>query len=290
MRSNLILRCVSAVCFTVLLALFGASPFLHAQGGEPQYFAIRGAKVVPVSGPAAENATIVISRGLITAVGKDIAIPPEAWVIDGKGLTVYPGLIDSLTDVGLSLALPAGGESGPRRPQEGARGPEDRPFSTPWRSAADEVSLSDKRIETWRSAGFTTVVSAPKGGIFPGQAAVLDLAGERAGDLVVKSPVAIPLSFQTSGGFGGGFPSSIMGSLAYVHQVWLDTEWSIKAQATYEKNPRSVAFPRTIPYNSAGPSNLLIAGTSTAPITAFMAARWPMKWLRKLPRKNFPCL
>ncbi len=244
MRSNLILRCVSAGCFTVLLALFDASPSLHAQGGEPQYFAIRGAKVVPVSGPAAENATIVMSRGLITAVGKDIAIPPEAWGIDGKGLTVYPGLIDCFTDVGLPIAPPASGEGGPRRSQEGARGPEDRPFSTPWRSAADEVILSDKRIETWRSAGFTTVVSAPKGGIFPGQAAVLDLAGERAGDLVVKSPVAIPLSFQTSGGFGGGFPSSIMGSLAYVHQVWLDTEWSIKAQATYEKNPRSVARPR----------------------------------------------
>src|SRR6266702_3053999 len=243
MRSNLILRCVSAVCFTVLLALFGASPFLHAQGGEPQYFAIRGAKVVPVSGPAAENATIVISRGLITAVGKDIAIPPEAWVIDGKGLTVYPGLIDSLTDVGLSLALPAGGEGDPRRPQEGARGPEDRPFSTPWRSAADEVSLSDKRIETWRSAGFTTVVSAPKGGIFPGQAAVLDLAGERAGDLVVKSPVAIPLSFQTTGGFGAGFPDSLLGVLSYIHQVWLDTDWSMKAQAIYEKNPRGVARP-----------------------------------------------
>src|SRR5712692_7389235 len=244
MRLKLILRCVSAVCFTALLALFFAAPPLHAQGGEPQYFAIRGAKVVAVSGPPVEDATIVISRGLITAVGKDIAIPPEAWVIDGKGLTVYPGLIDSFTDVGIPVAPPAVGESGPRRPQEGARGPEDRPFSTPWRSAADEVSLSDKRIETWRSSGFTTVVSAPKGGIFPGQAAVLDLAGERSGDLVVKSPVAIPVTFQTSGGFGGGFPGSIMGSLAYIHQVWLDTEWGTKAQATYEKNPRGVARPR----------------------------------------------
>ena len=244
MRSSLILRCVSAVCFTAVLALFWAAPALQAQGGEPQYFAIRGAKVVPVSGPPVENATIVISRGLITAVGKDIAIPPEAWVIDGKGLTVYPGLIDSFTDVGIPVAPPASSEGGPRRPQEGAHGPEDRPFSTPWRSAADEVSLSDKRIETWRSAGFTTVVSAPKGGIFAGQAAVLDLAGERAGDLVVKSPVAIPVAFQTSGGFGGGFPSSIMGVLAYVHQVWLDTEWSTEAQATYEKNPRSAARPR----------------------------------------------
>ncbi len=230
MRSNLILRGELAVCFTALLALCGAVPSLQAQGGEPQYFAIRGAKVVPVSGPPVENASIVISRGLITAMGRDVAVPPEAWVIEGKGLTVYPGLFDSFTDVGIPAAPPASAEGGPRGAQESARGPEDRPYSTPWRSAADEVSLSDKRIETWRSAGFTTVVSAPKGGILPGQAAVLDLAGERAGDLVVKSPVAIPVVFQTSRGFGGGFPSSIMGVLAYLHQVWLDTEWSTKAQ------------------------------------------------------------
>ena len=245
MRSSLILRCASAVCATVFLTLFCAAPNLHAQGGEPQYFAIRGAKVVPVSGAPIENATIVISRGLITAIGKDVTIPPEAWVIEGKGLTVYPGLFDSFTDVGMPTAPATGGEGGPRRGgQEGARGPEDRPGSTPWRSAADEASLSDKRIETWRGEGFTTVVSAPKGGIFPGQAAVLDLAGERNGDLVVKSPVAIPLGFQTSGGFGGGFPNSIMGVLAYIHQVWLDTKWSTAAQAIYEKNPRSTARPR----------------------------------------------
>ena len=116
MRPNLILRCVSTVCFTALLGLFYAVPRLLAQGGEPQYFAIRGAKVVPVAGPPMENATIVIARGLITAVGKDIAIPAEAWVVDGKGLTVYPGLIDSFTDVGLPVAPPPSSEGGPRRP------------------------------------------------------------------------------------------------------------------------------------------------------------------------------
>ena len=244
MRSSLIRRCASAVCLSALLLLSYGAPTLFGQGGEPLYFAIRGAKVVPVSGPPMENATVVVSRGIITAVGKDVAIPPEAWVIEGKGLTVYPGLIDSFTDVGIPAAAPTGGEGGPRRPQETARGPQDRPGSTPWRTAADEVSLSDKRIETWRSAGFTTVVSAPKGGFFPGQAAVLDLGGERAGDLVVKSPVAIPVSLQLSGGFGGGFPDSLMGALAYVHQVWLDTDWSVKAQAAYEKNPRGSERPR----------------------------------------------
>jgi hypothetical protein len=246
MHLKLLRVCACSAGFAGILAILCFAPALLAQGGEPQYFAIRGAKVVPVSGPPVEGATVVISRGVITAVGKDAAIPPEAWVIDGKGLTVYPGLVDAFTDVGMPAAsTPAGGEGGgPRRPQESSKGPEDRPGSTPWRSAADEVSLSDKRIESWRSAGFTTVISAPKGGFFPGQAAVLDLFGEHAGEFVVKSPVAIPVAFQTSGGFGGGFPNSLLGVLAYIHQVWLDTDWSTRAQAIYEKNPRGVARPR----------------------------------------------
>jgi imidazolonepropionase-like amidohydrolase len=224
-------------------ALFGAARTV-AQGGEPQYFAIRGATVVPVSGPRFESATIIISRGVIKAVSKDATIPDEASVIEGKGLIVYPGLIDSFTDVGIPPVLaPSGGEAGSRSQQPISRGPEDRPGSTPWRSAADEASLSDKRVETWRSAGFTTVVSAPKGGMFPGQAALLNLAGERNSDMVVKTPVAIPVSLETSGSFAS-FPGALMGSIAYVRQVWLDTEWSTKSQAIYEKNPRGVARPR----------------------------------------------
>jgi hypothetical protein len=225
------------------VAMLGATRAV-AQGGEPQYFAIRGATVVPVSGPRLENATVIISRGVIKAVSKDATIPDEAWVIEGKGLIVYPGFIDSFTDVGIPPALaPTGGEGGARPQAPASHGPEDRPGATPWRSGADEASLSDKRVETWRSAGFTAVISAPKGGMFPGQAALLNLGGERNGDMVVKSPVAIPVSLQPVGNFSS-FPGSLMGSLAYVRQVWLDTDWSTKSQAIYEKNPRAVARPR----------------------------------------------
>jgi Amidohydrolase family len=239
---------------TASLALvLTAAPKMAGQGGEPRYFAIRGATVIPVSGARLENATVIISRGVITAVAKDARIPEEAWVIDGKGLTVYPGLFDAFTDVGIPPSPPsppAGGDAVPRAPQPISRGPEDRPGSTPWRDAAGEASLSDKRLEMWRSAGFTTVVSAPKGGIFPGQAALLDLAGERNGDLVVKAPVAIPISLQPVGNFAS-FPGSLMGTLGYVHQVWLDTDWSTKVEALYEKNPRGVARPRYDRTNTA---------------------------------------
>jgi imidazolonepropionase-like amidohydrolase len=237
------LRFALGVVAAVGVALLGSAR-AAAQGGEPQYFAIRGATVVPVSGPRLENATVIISRGVIKAVAKDATIPDEAWVIEGKGLIVYPGFIDSFTDVGIpSAPAPSGGESGSRPQPPASRGPEDRPGSTPWRSAADEATLSDKRVETWRSAGFTTVISAPKGGMFPGQASLLDLAGDRNGDMVVKTPVAVPVSLQPAGGFAS-FPGSLMGSIAYVRQVWLDTDWSTKAQAIYEKNPRGVARPR----------------------------------------------
>jgi imidazolonepropionase-like amidohydrolase len=233
--------------FVLLGAMLGflAAPAAQAQGGEPRTFAIRGAKVVPVSSAPLENATVVVSRGIITAVGTNVAIPPDAWVIDGKGFTVYPGLIDGFTDVGVAAATPAPstGEGGARPQPAISRGPEDRPATTPWRSAADEVNPGDPRVETWRSAGFTTVIAAPKGGLFPGQAAVLDLGGERAGDLVVKSPVAIPVSLQAPGGFRS-FPGSQMGTIAYVRQVWLDTNWDTQAEAIYEKNPRGVERPK----------------------------------------------
>lgn len=241
MPTRVFSQCGLALCIALAVSAFAVAD-ARAQGGEPPYFAIRGARIVPVQGRTLENATIIISQGIIAAIAPDAKIPDEAWIIDGKGLTVYPGLIDSFTDVGLTApaasATPAGTDAAPRPWSTVARGPDDRPGTTPWRSAADEVNLGDKRIDTWRNGGFTTVVASPKVGYFPGIAAVLDLAGDRAGDFVVKSPAAIPLNLRPAGGFGSGFPDSLMGVLAYVRQVFLDTEWSTRAQAAYEHNSR----------------------------------------------------
>src|SRR3972149_5043392 len=132
------LRPLLALALTALLAL-GPLAAQAQRPNEPPYFAIRGARIVTVSGPVIENGTVVIARGLIVAVGADRAVPPEAWVIDGKGLTVYPGLIDSLTTLGLPAAAPPGGgaasmsealQQAARNPL--ARGAEDRPGNNSW--------------------------------------------------------------------------------------------------------------------------------------------------------------
>jgi imidazolonepropionase-like amidohydrolase len=226
-RPNLLV--LLAVCAAVLI---GRAYTARGEGGEPRYFAVKNARIVPVSGPVIENGTVVIAKGLIQSVGTDVAIPPEAWVIDGKGLTVYPGLIDAGTNLGLAQD----DEAKKRGTGPSASGPEDRPATTPWRVAADELKTDDKRIESWRSAGFTTALSVPDGGIFPGQASVIDLAGERTGNYIVRHRAVVPLSFKPVGGFFG-FPDSLMGTIAYVRQVLDDTAWYTQAEPIYQANP-----------------------------------------------------
>jgi imidazolonepropionase-like amidohydrolase len=232
----------AAILAALLLTTLQPQP---ARADRPPYFAITGAKIVPVSGPPIEGGTVVIANGLIAAVGEDVAIPPEAWVIDGKGLTVYPGLIDAMTNLG-QAAAPAARAGGPpsagppqpaQQPAQRSQGPEDRPATTPWENAADELNAKDAKFEQWRNAGFTTVVSVPSQGIFPGMGAVVNTAGERAGDLVVKAPATLQIAFASPGGFTG-FPGSLMGTLAYIKQVFHDTNHYAQAQPMYEKDPK----------------------------------------------------
>jgi imidazolonepropionase-like amidohydrolase len=239
-----------AVCAVAVVAFHSPR---SAQAEEPRYFAITNARIIPVSGPPIDGGTVVISNGLITAVGKDVAVPPEAWVIDGKGLTVYPGLIDALTDLGLPSAAPAtppgGGQQNvaallaAQQGQRQARGPEDRPGTTPWLVAADDLKPNDRRIQTWREAGFTTALAAPSNGIFPGQGSIINLAGEEPGAMVVKAPATLQVNTARTGGFGGGFPSALMGALAYVKQVFIDTAWYAQAQPVYDAHPRGLERP-----------------------------------------------
>src|SRR5450755_4536650 len=98
---------VAAFCWSLTSLL--TVPRVAAQGGVPEYFAIRGATVVPVSGPRMENTTVVVAHGVITQIARDAGIPAEAWVIEGQGLTIYPGLFDSFTDIGILSATPAPG-------------------------------------------------------------------------------------------------------------------------------------------------------------------------------------
>src|SRR5580692_9821916 len=97
----------------LVLGLLLITAYALAQG--PSAVAIRNAKIVTVSGPVIAKGTVILRNGLIEAVGENVQVPADAWVVDGEGMTVYPGLIDALSTVGMPGAAPvaaAGGRGG----------------------------------------------------------------------------------------------------------------------------------------------------------------------------------
>ena len=230
----------------------------------PSAIAIRDAKIVPVSGPVIASGTVVMRNGLIEAVGTNVQVPAGAWVVDGKGLTVYPGLIDALSSWGMPAPPPATTQTGRTTttinpavlpspaavraaqpaPAPPIRGPEDRPQTTSWVAAVEQISPADRRLETWRSAGFTSAVSYPMQGIFAGQGSIINLAGDKPGKMVVASPAGQYVGIRASGfGGGGGFPSALFGIIAYIRQVYLDAAHYKAAKEAYAQNPRGMPRP-----------------------------------------------
>jgi hypothetical protein len=242
----------------------------YAWADNPSAVAIRNAKIVTVSGATIAKGTVVLRKGLIEAVGENVAAPADAWVVDGEGMTVYPGLIDPLSTVGIPSAAPAAGAAAAGRGAGGGRngggtqqanplaalaaaaatqprsnGPQDRPQTTSWTIAADEISAADRRIEAVRAAGVTTTVTFPERGIFAGQGSIIDLAtADKAGELVVESPVGQYISIGRGGGFGGGFPGSLMGIISYVRQIYIDADYYKMQKEAYAKNPRGMERPQ----------------------------------------------
>src|ERR1044072_982616 len=103
----------------VLSRLIVASAFLFlcAGAGKSQHnaietYSITNARIVTVSGPVIERGTLVIRNGLIVAAGANVTAPSDALVIDGSGLSVYPGLIDSYTNLALPEASPSPSPAG----------------------------------------------------------------------------------------------------------------------------------------------------------------------------------
>jgi imidazolonepropionase-like amidohydrolase len=228
----------------VTTMLLAAASLTYAQAPGP--IALRGARVVTVSGPVLEKGTVLLRNGLIEAVGENVDLPKDAWVVDAQGVTVYPGLIDALSTVGLpetpaqpttpraeAPATPRFGAQEPAMPVE--QGPEFRPFTTTWVRAADLLNPADRRIEETRSAGFTSVVAFPSTGIFAGEGAFLNLSGEKQGRMVVTSPAGQYVTLSSHG--FGTYPGSLMGVIAYIRQVSLDADRYQLEMRAYANHP-----------------------------------------------------
>src|SRR6266496_1933269 len=239
--------------FAAIIALFSLlvplPRFARAQRSALDTYAITNARIVPVSGPVIERGAVVIRNGLIAAVGANVSAPPDARIVDGAGLTVYPGLIDCYTSLGLPEATPSPSPGGglfqavarlPASTQGGA------PNSTQPVGLQPEVMVDDlikpggADIESERNVGITTALTVPRTGIWMGQSAVIDLAGDTPQQMIVRSPVAMHVGFTP---LRGTYPGSLMGVFASLRQMLLDAQRYRDSVQIYERTPRGMRRP-----------------------------------------------
>ncbi len=181
----------------------------------PHIYAIRGAKIVPVSGAEIASGTVVIRDGIIEAVGASVQAPGEAHIVDGSGLTVYPGLIDMANSAGSSIEVSRQAPANLRTTEETERWKRSV-ILTPAVNAADHLREAPE-LTRLANAGITNVLSIPPGAIVRGRSALVNVVppvdepaignvGDyRIGIQVVKSPVA--LHIDPSSNVGGGYPA-----------------------------------------------------------------------------------
>lgn len=166
--------------------------------GPAESYVIRNARIVTVTGPVIENGAVVISNGRIAAVGQSVSIPPSARVIDGTGLSVYPGLIDAGTVLGLTEISSVAGTV-----DTSEIGDNNADIHVDVAIHPDSTHIGVTRV-----VGVTTALTEPRGGLIAGRSALINLDGWVPKDMVLKSPVAMHVTWprtRPGRGFGGGF-------------------------------------------------------------------------------------
>jgi imidazolonepropionase-like amidohydrolase len=194
----------------------------------PGTIAITGGKLLTITHGVIENGVVLIEGGKIAAVGTaaSVKVPKGATIVDAKGMTVYPGLIDAETRLGLS-------EIGSDRSTNDTVEPSDEIF--PQMHVYDAFHAESEHIPITRFNGITNAIVAPaETDTIPGQDSFIQLAGRDRDTMLMVKDVALAMNFgqapkrggrgEAAGPAGGRYPSTRMGEISQMRQALLDAQ------------------------------------------------------------------
>ena len=205
-------------------------------------YAFTNASIVKDAQTTLQNATLVIRRGKIEAVGNNIAIPKDAVAIDCNGKYIYPAFIDIYSDYGMPAApvqTAAGGPGAFFRTQQltsntkGAYG-----WNQAIKSETEAYKIftaDDPKAKALRDIGFGSVLTHQKDGIARGTGAFVTLAGQPDNFVLIKDKASAHYSFA-KGTSTQSYPGSLMGMIALLRQTYLDAQWYKSSPATEGTN------------------------------------------------------
>ncbi|WP_273277172.1 amidohydrolase family protein [Maribacter polysiphoniae] len=193
------------------------------------YTAFTNAKIYITPTQVVDQGTLLIQNGKVVQVGKSVAIPKNTVTIDLSGKSVYPSFIDVFSDFGISK---------PKRAEGSGRSPQYKPSREgfywndhimPENNAISTFKFDDKKAKELRDTGFGVVNSHIQDGIARGTGVLLTLNGE--GDdsqRIIDDRSAQYFSFSKSVASKQSYPTSLMGAMALLRQMYTDADWYAK--------------------------------------------------------------
>jgi imidazolonepropionase-like amidohydrolase len=185
---------------------------LMAGAASNDTFLIRDADVYPVTGPMMQGVSVLVQDGKIADIGARLTAPKGIRIVEAKGLRVYPGMIDSATELGLQEI-----ESVRETEDTGEIGQ----FMPQLRALA-AVNPASEHFPVVRVNGITSVMTYPSSGstgaggggggrfgggerqFISGQAALIHTDGWTWDDMAVKPYAALHLIFPAMPRAGRG--------------------------------------------------------------------------------------
>jgi imidazolonepropionase-like amidohydrolase len=232
-------RFLTLLGMTILIVM--GSAIAQDKPAQDKPVVLRGGKLLTVTHGVIENGVIVMQGGKIAAVGpaSSVNVPSGAQVIDATGMTIYPGLIDSETQLGLT-------EISAEDMTNDLVETSDEIM--PHMHTAEAFHAESVLIPVARMNGITNAVVAPDSAdTLPGQDSFIQLAGANATEMLLIRDNAMPLNFtgdqrRNKGGFGARkFPSTRMGLAAQLRQSFLDAQDYKMKWADYERKKADAA-------------------------------------------------
>ncbi len=237
-----LLGCVSADGQTPARSKAKAAPVVSAADGPnstvispPPVIAITGGKLLTITHGTIENGVLILENGKISAVGPAAStkIPKGAQVIDAKGMTVYPGLFDAETNLGLT-EVSADENSNDLVEKSDEISPQMR--------VVDAFHAETARIPVQRINGVTNAIVAPASeDSMAGQDALIQLYGKDRNAMILAPDIALAMNFEGDIRRKGGgsraskFPETRMGLASQLRQAFLDTQNYMAEQAAAAK-------------------------------------------------------
>ena len=226
---------VGLVLLLAAFCLLSASAF-----GQQKVLVLKGGQLLTVSHGVIENGVLVMSAGKISALGAagSVAIPKNAQVIDVTGMTVYPGLIDSESYLGLT-------EISAEKMTNDLVETSDEIM--PHMHVYDAFHAESALIPVARLNGITNAIVAPQSeDTLPGQDSFVQLDGNSANEMLLVRDIALPLNFtgeqrRNESWEKRKFPQTRMGLAAQLRQAFLDAQDYADRWAEYEKKKADAA-------------------------------------------------